>query len=410
MKPAAPYFLIILALLALTGCVSRTVRSVDMSPIDQAESTIPEDLLLDIGVAIFDTNVPTDFEEMEAAAINPEVRRAESNFMPYVLKELLQSTGYWGAVRVVPRLSNAVDLTLLSRIEESDGAFLTLHTAAVDATGKIWFQREYEGEASKYAYDDSIPRNIDPFQSLYKSIATDLKSFYDQLSAEQIHYLRRTAQLRFAAEMAPEAFRDYLEVSDDGRVEIRRLPAENDPLLARVEQVREREYLFIDTLDEHYAEFFNNMYTPYKGYRKASFTESVARRRAEQEALSRTIAGAASVVGGITAVATSESGAQTTGGAVGITGGAFLLKSAFMRRADARFHSESLLEIAQSLESEVAPHTIQLESEVIHLSGTVSDQYGKLREALTRMYRRELGLPEVGDTVETAPATNTSTH
>ena len=76
----------------LAGCVTHTVRTVDMTPPDQLAEAQPEELLLDIGVRVFDPNVPEDYDEQVERIITPEIRRSEANFMAYVQKNLLQST------------------------------------------------------------------------------------------------------------------------------------------------------------------------------------------------------------------------------------------------------------------------------------------------------------------------------
>ena len=97
-------------LLCVTACVSQTVRSVDLTPPEQATTAVPEALLLDVGVAVFGANIPNDYDEQIKQNISPDVRRAEGNFIAYTLKNMLQSTGNWGAVRVVPQTTNAVDV------------------------------------------------------------------------------------------------------------------------------------------------------------------------------------------------------------------------------------------------------------------------------------------------------------
>jgi len=54
---------LVLLFLAMAGCSSTTVRSVDMTPPEQATDAVPESLLLDVGVAVFDANVPEDYDE-----------------------------------------------------------------------------------------------------------------------------------------------------------------------------------------------------------------------------------------------------------------------------------------------------------------------------------------------------------
>ena len=385
-----------MVLLALTGCVSHTVRTVDLTPAVLADAPPPENVALALGIAVFDKNVPKNYEVAQAAGISTEIRTAEANYFPYVLKNVLADSGYWRTVRVVPRLSTAVEVTILGRIDESDGEHLRLHIGVVDATGEIWFRKDYDGYSSKYAYGAGIPASMDPFHGLYQKIGADLAAHYQKMPTKQIIKLRRIAELRFAQQMAPEAFADFLSVQPNGRVEARRLPADDDPMIERIDKVRLREFAFIDALDKHYQRFFATMNALYQSYRKATYDEAVASRRLREEALTRTMVGAVAVVGGLAAASKSRTSAGQAAGGVAIISGAALLKSGFSKRADARFHADALTELAASLSTEVSPHTIALESESITLTGNVDEQYSRLREVLSRAYRRDLGLPAIG--------------
>ena len=381
---------------SLPACVSQTVRAVDMTPATGAFAPPPENVALALGIAVFEKNVPQNYEVAQAAGISADIRSAEANYFPYVLKDVLASSGYWRVVRVVPRLSNAVEVTILGRIDESDGEHLRLHIGVVDATGEIWFRKDYDGHASRYAYDAGMPASMDPFQGLYREIGNDLVAHYQAMSTPQIIKLRRIAQLRFAQQMAPEAFADFLNIQPNGRVEARRLPAEGDPMVGRIDKVRVREFAFIDALDEHYKRFFGTMNPLYQNYRKATYDEAVAQRRLREEAFNRTMIGAVAVIGGMAAAAKSQSSTGQSAGAVGVMSGAALLKSGFTKRADARFHADALTELAASLSSDISPHTIALESESITLTGNVEEQYTTLRDVLRRAYRSDLGLPAAG--------------
>jgi hypothetical protein len=379
----------------LAGCATSTVRTVDMSPPQQATELIAEEDLLDVGVAVFDPNVPEDYDEQVKKNIAPEVRRAESNYMAYHLKNLLQSTGQWGAVRVVPRATMAVDATVSGRILESDGEMLEVEVEVHDATGKRWFKKKYETLASKYAYDPSVPEGVDPFQHIYRRIADDMLAYRLELTEADIHRIRTVAEMRFAREFSPDAFGNHIEETKKGEVALKRLPADDDPNLSRVRKVREREYLFIDTLDEYFAEFHRSMYTPYQDYRRASFEEALAYKELRAQARGRTIAGIVAIASGI-AAQTSDNGAVTTAGTVGIIGGAMLLKSGLAKKAEAEIHAEVLQELGVSAEAEITPHTLELENQTVNLSGTVDAQYDELKRILRTMYYRDLGieLPE----------------
>ena len=382
----------LLATIGLAGCVTQTVRVVDMTPPETLTEPVPEELLLDVGVEVFDANVPEEFDEQIKANISPDVRRAEGNYLAYYLKDLLQSTGNWGAVRVVPRATHAVDVTVQATIEHSDGESLALRARATDVLGTVWFDKEYRALASKYAYDSAYEQTIDPFQSVYRNIADDMVAYLKKLDPDRIRTIRTAAEMRFARDFVPDAFASYITPSRSGGFELRRLPAEGDQNLARVRRVREREYLFIDTLDEYYETFGANMFSPYQNWRRATYDEAITYKRAKQQARSRAIAGSAAVVSGIATQATAEDAVTYYGGVVGIIGGAALLKTALDKRAEARVSADMLQEHGMSAEAASSPYTLELENQVVQLQGSVEAQYQELRRILKEAYYRELGL------------------
>ena len=382
--------LLLVGLFQLYGCVTQTVRTVDMAPPETLRVPPSEELLLDVGISVFDPNVPESFDEQNELNIQPEIRRAESNYMAYVAKNLLQSTGNWGAVRVVPRLSYAGDVTVSATILHSDGERLNLRVVASDARGQVWFDNDYETLASRYAYDASMPRDIDPYQATYNKIANDLLRFRVALTEDEILAIRTTAEMRFARDFATDAFEDYVIETTPGAYQIRRLPAPDDPMLSRVRMIREREYLFIDTLDEYFSSFANEMFTPYQSWRRATYSEAIAYREERNKARARLLAGTAGIVAGV-AAQTSDNTVTQYGGTVGIIGGAMMIKSGIAKRADAQLHIEVLRELGTSAEAEIMPHTIELENESSALQGSVNEQYEELRRILRKIYRTEMG-------------------
>src|SRR6056297_341832 len=193
MREWTPLWLI--GLLVLSGCVSREVRTVDMTPPERLGYVQAEDDLLDVGVAVFDPNVPESYDEQIERLIQPDIRQAEANYVPYFAKNLLHSTGNWGAVRVVPRPTHAVDVTVSGRILASDGETMEIEATVEDARGEVWFTRRYEALASKYAYDATVPRDIDPFQAIYKNLADDMLAHRQALSEEEVETIRATAKM-----------------------------------------------------------------------------------------------------------------------------------------------------------------------------------------------------------------------
>ena len=383
--------------LAVVGCASHTVRIVDMTPPEQLPA-VDEAALLDVGVAVFDANVVEDYEQQVAQNMTAEVRRAEANYMAFVAKNLLQSTGNWGAVRVVPRATNAVDVLVSGTILHSDGERMALEAQVRDARGHVWLQGTYEALASKYAYQDLVPPEVDPFQTVYRRLADDMLAYRKTLSLEDIRSIRATAEMRFAREFAPDAFGAYVAEAPPAEGDapspmfrLRRLPAAEDPMLGRVRKVREREYLFIDTLDEYFHEFHDRMYPAYQNWRRATYREAIAYKEERRKARAKAMAGVAGIAAGI-AAQTSDARLVRYGGAVSIIGGALAVSRGVQDYADAQVHSEVLHELGLSAEAEIGPHTIELENRTVALKGTVAAQYDQLRQILKEIYYQEMGL------------------
>jgi hypothetical protein len=263
-----------------------------------------------------------------------------------------------------------------------------------DATGREWFSRTYDTLASKYAYDEGIPPGIDPFQTIYKEFADDLLDYRRQLTLEEVHTIRATAEMKFAQDFAPESFSDHIGETEDGDFELMRLPSEEDPMLARVRRVREREYLFIDTLDEYYENFHREMYPAYQNWRKATYDEAIAYKQLRAQSTARAIGGAVAIAGGIAAMSESSNAYVDTSGLVSIMSGAMLLKTAISKRDEAQIHAEVLEEVGVAAEAEIMPHTIELENQSVRLQGTVDEQYDELRGILRRIYYADLGIPD----------------
>jgi hypothetical protein len=391
--------LILPAALLTWSCNSTTVKSTDHAPVTiQPPEQVPEGQLLDVGVNIFDPGID-GLKGEENPQVFPEVRKAEARYMPNVLATTLQASGAWGVVRVVPDQQSEMDVWVDGRIIQSDGEFLKLAITVHDSSGKVWFTRNYEEEASKYSYDREVQRqNIEPFQGVYNRIANDMAAFRALLTPADAYTLRTITELRFAQRFAPEAFSDYLVTDGKGRYGIKRLPADNDPLLERLRRIRERDNLFVDTLQDYYTNFAGQMREPYTQWRDESYKETMELREANRSATARTIGGALAVIGGIAAAVLAGgsdnayvNSAGSAAAVVGVGAGAMLIKSGLDRRAEAKMHAEALKEIAASLDAEIAPHTVTLEDRTVTLTGTVEQQYAQWRQILRDIYETETG-------------------
>lgn len=185
-------------------------------------------------------------------------------------------------------------------------------------------------------------------------------------------------------------FSDYIDTDKKGRLSVKRLPAKNDPLLQRIETIRERDHLFVDTLQDYYANFNRQMEEPYLQWRRAYYEEGEALREVNSQATKRLVGGVLAVLAGILAQG-SGSDITRAAGQIGVIAGGTAVVSGFKKREEAKIHVEALQEISASLDAEIEPHTVNLEERTVTLTGSVNDQYAQWREVLREMYRTETG-------------------
>ena len=225
--------------LAGSACSVNEVVVAEETKLVVAETPVDEALLLDIGIVEFDAGIPDD-NEPEKSGIYEEIRNAETRFLAYHLKTTLQGTGHWGAVRVIPSRSAFTDVVITGVIEKSDGEYVDLHIVVADATGREWFKKSYEAQTGLTSYSERRDRRRDPYQKVFNDIANDLQAFVAEMPPKALQQTRQVSELQFFADMSPLAYGEHLQSGEDGLVRINRLPAENDPAVARLRQIRER--------------------------------------------------------------------------------------------------------------------------------------------------------------------------
>ena len=391
--------LAICALLAgalLSACQSMPSRETSEGPVPimSAQTEIPEQLLLDVGIEVFD---PGELPEAEAEelGIPAEVRDGEARFIPVHLKNTMQRTGQWGAVRVVPAGTEGTEVLVRGRIEQSDGEILEVRIDAYDATGRRWFSKFYKTEIAVQFYTGTEQGVKDAFQDLYNTVANDLARYKTRFTPQQIADIRRVSELRFAADLVPDVYGQHIAVDEDGIYQIRRLPAVGDPMLARVRGIRERDYLLIDTVNGHYDSFYVEMFEPYENWRKFRSEEAAALRRVKREATNRKLLGAAAILGAIALQVFGNDNVSANTGSLRnamVVGGAMAVKSGFDKGAEAQIHEDALRELGTSFEAEVSPFVVEVEGETVELTGSAEAQYQTWRTLLQKIHLSETGL------------------
>ncbi len=392
--------LMLIPLLALAGCSVNEVVTAEETELVVAEAPPDESLLLDIGIIQFDAGLPKQ-NDPEDSGVYEEIRTAESRYLAYHLKTTLQGTGHWGAVRVVPSRDAFTDVIIDGRIAESDGEFVTLEIRVTDSRGAEWYEKEYTTQTGVSSYSQTRDRRIDPYQKVFNDIANDLRAYVETLPAADVTTVRQVSELKFFADMSPSAFSEHLQSEKNGELSVLRLPAENDPSVARLRRIRERDRLVVDTLNEHYANFYYGIAIPYHSWRKTAREEAVNYRQVKRSATMQTLMGAVIIAGSL-AVDT-DSGSRSTRNVnrslqnIGIQQGFESIFAGFSRRSEASMHIESIKELSESFGAEAAPMVVTVEGQTRRLTGTASAQYESWRRMLKDIYEAETGFVQAED-------------
>ncbi|MDX1561758.1 MAG: hypothetical protein R3305_02475, partial [Gammaproteobacteria bacterium] len=240
---------------------------------------------------------------------------------------------------------------------------------------------------------------LDPYQDVFNEIANDLAAAREELSRDEVEDIRTVAELRYAEEITPEAFAGYVEQENDGSYEIVRLPAINDPMLQRTRTIRQREQLFLETLDQHYDRFSNDISQSYDGWREYSREDSIALQEAARAAKMRTGLGALTI---LLSIAYGNNSDNTLADRIirdaGFYIGSDMLRSAATRRQERRLHQQSLRELSESFDDDVKPMVIEIQGTTHRLTGTTDRQFEEWRGLLREMFISETGF--VPDDIE----------
>jgi hypothetical protein len=310
----------------------------------------------------------------------------------------MQGTGHWGAVRVVPSRSVYTDILISGKIEKSDGEYIEIDISVADARGRHWFNKTYATQTGMSSYSENRDRRQDPYQKVFNDVANDLREFVKALPPENIRELRQVAELKFFADMSPRSYGEHLAKNQSGELVIVRLPAENDPFVDRLRQIRERDRLVVDMLNEHYANFYYGIAIPYHSWRKVSREESINYRQVKRSATIQALVGAAVIVGAAAAntgdSSRSRQRMKTNLQNIAIGEGFQSIMAGITRRSEAKMHIESIRELSESFGAEAAPMVVTVKGETRRLTGTAAAQYESWRRLLKEIYEAETGFVE----------------
>ncbi len=377
--------LAVLALLLLTACASGPAErnQTPLTPLRQAQTELPAADVLNVNVVTFTADIPTG-DDPEIELIYSDIRAAEARYMPFELRQALAASGQWGDVRVIPESIPSSQLEVRGHIIESHGEELKLHITAVDAANRVWLDKQYQGYADLSTYQRRNPATSDPFQDVYHRIANDLVTARSRLPAADKQDIAQLASIKFAFDLAPQAYARYLR-EKNGQLFLADTPPAGDPLLARIELAAERDARMVDVLDQYYLDFHQRMQPPYQSWRASSYQEMQNLRELQQQARTRKALGIMAIIGGIVGVVESDGNLGATLSTIAIAGGIYALSSGIDKGRQTNIHVASLREMARSLSNDMQPRNLDLKDRTVRLTGSAEHQYREWRVILADM-------------------------
>jgi len=381
----------------IAGCTSTEVLVAHAVPLEKSTSDIAEPQLLDVGVAVFDSGVPEGevdkdvLEHLIKEGTFVQIRRSEAIYMAVLLRDTMQKSANWGTVWVTPKDSTAADLSVDGKILHSDGDYFQLHVKATDATGRVWVDKNYDMSTAAGAFNRQRYPDLDPYQDVFNEISNDLAKARKALSAKDTETIRTVAGLRYAADLAPDAFNGYV-ADNKGQYKVQRLPADGDPMYDRTEQVRQRERLFLDTIDEHYDQFYKDASTPYNGWRENAREEAIEVKELTKSAHWRTGMGVASILASI--VYGTSHGSEFTERMLrdaALYIGVDMLRTSQTRKQEKQIHQSQLEELNGSFDDSIKPVVVAIQGTEHRLTGTADAQYNEWRDLLRQIFIEESG-------------------
>lgn len=397
-QPSKLLVYLLIMMHALTACVGSQSKPTATGPQlassfeEQASEVTYSGPRLDVIIPAFSPGLSEDEANYEEEGIWPELRRAEANRFAFKLKQALEDTGKFGAVRVTPDKTASGDLYVLGEIVESNGMDLEFDMEVVDISGKQWLDENIEHEVSEGFYKNPRNEGKDAYGPAFEEAANRIVAALLDQQQRRLAELKQIADLRFGASFNEQAFLPYLN-TDAQPMTVTAMPSDADPLFQRVKSVRVREQLFIDNLQQDYSGFSQQMEDSYLVWQKASFTEMQLRKEAKTKSWMKIAGGVLLVAAAIAAAASGEPydnniGADIAAVAAGV-GGAVLINSGFTSREEAKMHQDAINELGESVNLEMSPQVISFEEKTVELTGDVEEQFQQWRAFMAQMYELE---------------------
>lgn len=336
--------------------------------------------VVELNPGLLDTDVAS-----RDVGIWPELRRAEARRFAVKLSKSLNESNAFAAVAVTTNKDYLSDIVISGKIIKSNGEDVHLSITAEDSTGNKLINKTYKHRSNEYFYQNIRNKDLDPFDPLYRAIAGDLIMALTKRNLAEIELI---TDLRFANRLNSDEFSDSLEYSDN-QYELGFVPASNDPMFLRAQNVQLKDLTFRNEMQKHYISFSDEMEDSYKVWQQAALTASKAKREAEARAATQAVFGALLMAAAASSASDYDSYDYNYGAIAAATVGAGLLVSASGNAQEAKVHESTINEISLSFDGEIAPKVVEMEGLQVKLEGSIENQFSQWQTVLGNIYESE---------------------
>ena len=341
---------------------------------------------LDINIVELDPGLSGSDEVDRENGLWPELRRAEARRFAVKMMRSLNETNAFANVAVTTNAEFLTDIVIEGTIQESNGEDVHLLINAKDSTGKpIIKNKLYKHRTSEYFYQNIRNKGKDPFDVVYRSIAGDIIKELKKRDLEQIELV---TDLRFAQKLNEMEFDESLDV-ENGRYSLGFVPAMNDPMFIRAQNVQLKDAQFKNEMQKHYISFTDTMDESYKIWQEAALTASKQKREAQRAAAGKAILGALIVAAAASSSSSSDNYDYSAGASTAALLGAGLIASAVGDAREAKVHESTINEVSKSFDGEIAPKVVDMENLQVKLEGNIQNQFDQWQAILIDIYESE---------------------
>ncbi|WP_237738547.1 hypothetical protein [Idiomarina xiamenensis] len=360
-------------------------------------------IYLDVAVPVFNPGFPIDadsghidYDELGEMDIWPQLRRAEAKRFAIQTKHALQDTKAFGSVNNVPSTDTTADLFVLGTINHSDSEVVTITVMVIDSAGTILGEREFEHTVSQYFFRDQQNQDKNPYEPVFSQIGDYVYDLVTQLPDTQKQRIKQTTLVRYAQYYSPEAYDSYVSRQlkrYDGQqyyqYSLNGLPAEDDPMFQRIQNLRAQDLLFVDRMQDQFEVFDKETEDAYRQWQKETLPEAVRAREARAERNTKAALGIG--LGVLAAVLGNNSSSTATAVArtAGAIGSVWLLKDAYKANENLKVARTVIDEMGQGLDLNLSPTVMEFDDKSVELTGTASEQYEQWKAHLRKIYALE---------------------